>query len=106
MKKRKAIAVPAEKVPTIFLRGALVTGLLAALQDRFEPGAARPGRKVLRHALQGGAALAAGSVAADALSRRDWGLALTAVAAGTVGVLAAESLLNSPMKEIHRGQEV
>lgn len=107
MKRRKRAAVAADEARTAFARGFLVTGLLGALRDR--RGAAPPsGRRVLRHALQGGSALAAGSVAAEALARRDYSLAVAAVAAGAAGVLAAEYLLNSDgadEKEKGLGQE-
>ncbi len=107
MTRRDVVARPGETVPTVFARGALVTGLLSAIQDRRGPDAAPlSGRNVLRHALQGGAALAAGTVAAEALSRHHWRLALGALAAGAVGVLAAEALLNPSTKETIRGQEV
>lgn len=81
----------AEAIGTVFARGFVVTGLLAALQ-----GGRRPGRDVLRLALQGGAALAAGTVAADALGRRDYRVAAAAVAAGAAGVIAAEAALSVP----------
>lgn len=90
-----------------FARGFVATGLLAAVQDR----AARRGqggesRRVLRLALQGGTALAAGSVTAEALAARDWALAASAVAAGSLGVLAIERLLQDPtFKEMSDGQE-
>ena len=106
--KRKDL-MAGDDVPTAFLRGMMVTGLLVAIQDR--RAARRPAApaKVLRHALQGGAALAAGTVAARALTRNDLPLALTAIAAGAAGVLAAEALIPSPdtddIKESGRGQE-
>lgn len=95
MKRRKGKASPVSDASAAFARGFVATALLVALQGRGE--AAVPpatARRVLRHALQGGAALAAGTVAADALPRRDYGLALTAVAAGVAGVVVAEYLLN------------
>jgi len=76
-----------EALGTVFARGFVVTGLLAALQ-----GGRRPGRDVLRLALQGGAALAAGTMAASALGRRDYTAVAAAVAAGAAGVVAAEAL--------------
>lgn len=102
-KRRKAVAAAAD-APAAFLRGALVTGLLVALQGRH---AAKPaGRKVLRHALQGGAALAAGTVAAEAIVRRRYAVAAGAVAAGAVGVVAAEYLIDeTDVKERGLGQE-
>lgn len=48
----------------IFVRGAVAAGLLAAIQDRWTVG--KPsGRKVMRLALQGGVALAAGAAGAE-----------------------------------------
>lgn len=98
MKRRRlGKAAPLDEVPSAFLRGLVVTGMLVALQGRR---AGRPsGRKVVRHALQGGAALAAGTVAAEALVRRDVGLAAVAVAAGVAGVTAAELLLDDKHDE-------
>lgn len=90
-----------------FARGFVATALLAAVQDR----AARAGRRgepqrVLRLALQGGVALAAGSMAAHALQARNRTLALAAVAVGGVGVLVIEQLLqDTTIKEIIDGQE-
>lgn len=109
-RKRRGALAPLDEAPTVFARGVLVTGLLVALQGRREPGAVPPPRcKVLRHALQGGAALAAGTVAAEALRRRNYGLALAAVAAGAVGVVAAEYLLNPDRRDDNKedglGQE-
>ncbi|MCR6629145.1 MAG: hypothetical protein NVV74_03305 [Magnetospirillum sp.] len=107
---KRTKSIPPDEVAVVFARGFLVTGLLVALQDRCEAGSAAPaGRKIMRHALQGGAALAAGTVAAEALGRRDLSLAAGAVAAGAAGVLAAEILLNSPPPDDHEekrlGQE-
>lgn len=92
---------------TSFARGFVATGLLAAIQDRtIRPGGIRERRRALRFALQGGTALAAGSTVADALQTRDWGLALTAVAAGGVGMLAIERWLQDDnFKENPDGQE-
>lgn len=100
--KRKRRAAPAlDEAAPAFIRGALVTGMLVALQDRQT---AKPeGRKVLRHAIQGGTALAAGTVAAEALMRRDYKLAAMAVAAGAAGLIAAGQLFND--QENGLGQE-
>lgn len=88
--KRKA-----REIPDAFARGFVATALLATVQDRCERGAKPlPGQKILRHAIQGGTALAAGTVAAQALLRRDFRLALTATAIGAAGLLATEYLLN------------
>ncbi|ALJ38117.1 hypothetical protein D9623_27275 (plasmid) [Azospirillum brasilense] len=78
-----------------FTRGMVATGLLTAVQDRWVTGAEPPApRTVLRHGLQGGAALAAASVAADALRNRDYARLALAVAAGAAGVVMIEHLLN------------
>lgn len=95
------------ELSTGFVRGFVATGLLAAVQDR----AARRGgrgepRRALRLALQGGTAMAAGTVAADALQARDWPLAATAMAAGGLGMLAIERFLQGETsKETIDGQE-
>ncbi|MDD5328513.1 MAG: hypothetical protein PHX38_00780 [Sulfuricella sp.] len=68
-----------------FVRGFVATGLLAALQDPSSRGAPHV-RAVLRHALQGGAALAAGGIAADALREGSPAGALTAVGAGVAAL--------------------
>lgn len=90
-----------------FARGLVVSGLLSALQDRLEPGHRPPGaRKVARHAVQGGVALAAGTAAARALRRSDWASALAATAAGAAAIYAAERLLADPViEETSHGQE-
>lgn len=90
-----------------FVRGFVATGLLAAVQDRAARRGARTERqRALRLALQGGAALAAGTVAAEALQGRDWALAATAVAAGALSVLTIERLLQQEtFKENRSGQE-
>lgn len=95
MKKRGKAAKGVGDAPaTVFVRGLLVTGLLAAVQDRIGPGAPPfDGRRILRHAVQGGAALTAGVFAAQALGRARYGQALGYAAAGAAGVLAAEILL-------------
>lgn len=77
-----------------FTRGFVATGLLSALQDRSaRPDARLEGRRTLRRALQGGAALAAGSAAAEALARRDAFAALLAVAGGAATIVTIEQLL-------------
>ena len=85
--KREAAGAATGELPGAFARGFVATALLATLQDRHARGATPlPGRSILRHAIQGGTALAAGSVAADALLRRDYALALAAATAGAAGV--------------------
>lgn len=95
MKKRgKAMKRGGDAPAAVFARGFMVTGLLAAFQDRVGP-AAPPfdAKRTLRHAVQGGAALTAGVFAAEALARGRYGRALALTAAGAAGVLAAEILL-------------
>lgn len=93
--KRGKKAGPVDPPTELFLRGFIATGLLATLQDRCAAGPPRPLdlRKALRHAVQGGVALTAGVTAANALARRNYGMALAAAATGAAGVLAAEILL-------------
>jgi hypothetical protein len=103
VKRKRRRLSPLDEAAPAFVRGMLVTGMLMALQDRK---AGKPdGHRVLRHAVQGGAALAAGTVAAEALMRRDYKLAAMAVAAGTAGVIAAEHLIDKNDKENGIGQE-
>lgn len=109
MKKRKAKAAaalaPAELAGN-FTRGLVATGLVAAIQDRWTEG--KPSnRKVLRLALQGGAALASGIATAESLRRADVARAVLALAGGAVGVMAIEMLLNpsprQPAQEVEIG---
>ncbi len=100
MKKRgnKLPSTPlGSEVSANFVRGFVATGLLSIRQDRFQPGAPVPDRRrILRHALQGGAALAAGSAAADSLQRHEYQTALAAVVGGAVGLIAIDYLLRHP----------
>jgi len=89
MKRRKALvrAAKREAIGTVFARGFLVTALLEATQSRpHDP------HRLLKRALQGGAALAAGTSAATSLARRDYLPALGAVALGAAAMAAAEIL--------------
>ncbi|MHB1375569.1 MAG: hypothetical protein ACYC5W_12040 [Thauera sp.] len=76
-----------------FVQGFVAAGCVSAFQDR--PSTACPAdlKRVLRHALQGGTALAAGSHAAMALRQQDYTRVLVAAAAGAAGVLLIERLL-------------
>ncbi len=76
-----------------FVQGFVAAGCVSAFQDHASPGGAADLKRVLRHALQGGAALAAGSQAAMAVRRQDYTGALVATAAGAAGVLLIERLL-------------
>lgn len=90
MKKRKKTRAPRRLADTAdyFARGFIATGLLAALQDRSTTGKGDPPdlRRILRQALQGGTALAAGGVATDALRQDSPMGALLAVAAGAAAL--------------------
>lgn len=112
MKFKKKGGKRGETPAEIFARGFIAAGLPAAVQGRREPA---DYRKILRHAVQGGAALAAGVFAARALARRRYGLALGVAAVGAAGVWAAEALLQSARaehserfvdKETESGQEI
>lgn len=95
--KRGSRQAKASSVGVDFTRGFVATGLLSLFQDRDQLKLGRAdARRVLRHALQGGVALCAGSVAAEALRRQDYASALTALAGGAAGVLAAEKILRQP----------
>jgi hypothetical protein len=85
-----------------FVQGFVTAGCVSAFQDCPSPAGAADLKRVLRHALQGGAALAAGRHAALAMCRRDYTRALAATAAGAVGVLLIERLLRD---SAHAAQE-
>ncbi|QDL97086.1 hypothetical protein FLL57_07095 [Rhodopseudomonas palustris] len=100
MKKRKAKAreapfAPAE-IATNFTRGMVAAGLLAAIQDGRMSGKPHSS-KLLRQALQGGVALAAGAAVAESMRRQDYFGALAALAGGAIGALALETLLATEM---------
>lgn len=96
MKKRKAktraAPLAAEEIATNFTRGMIAAGLLAAIQDSRTSGKPH-GRKLLRQALQGGVALAAGAAVAESMRDQDYFGALSALAGGALGALALETLL-------------
>lgn len=85
-----------------FVQGFVTAGCMSAFQDRPSPTGAADLKRVLRHALQGGTALAAGRHAAMAMCRQDYTRALAAAAAGAVGVLFIERLLRD---SAHAAQE-
>lgn len=108
--KGKAKRRPEDEAAVVFARGFIATGLLSLFQDRLDPARPRPDhRQILRHALQGGAALSAATLCAAALRRRDYSTVLTAAALGAGGVLAADYLLtprsSDPNEETGLGQE-
>lgn len=109
MKKRKAnvLARPlaAAELASNFTRGLVAAGLLSAIQDRWTVDKL-PSRKILRQALQGGVALAAGVATAESLRKQDYLGALAALAGGAVGVIALEKLLvTEPSESIEPAQE-
>lgn len=73
-----------------FTKGLVASSCLSAFQG--SSGSVTP-RHILRHGLQGGAALAAGAHAAKAIEHRNYGSALAGAAAGAVTVLLLEHLL-------------
>ncbi|GHU19893.1 hypothetical protein FACS189475_07890 [Betaproteobacteria bacterium] len=99
LSQRKGRAFPAASIgsPTAlkarngFMRGFIVAGLAAATSAGRSTNE-ESGRETLRLALRGGAALAAGVAGANAIDRRDYGLALLAVAAGAAGLGAINYL--------------
>lgn len=96
------VLAPAKTTSTVFVQGFVATGLLAAIQN--QPTRPVADKRALRRALQGGAALAAGTAAAQAWQQRNIGRALTALALGTASVLAVEHLMKET-KENDSGQE-
>ena len=76
-----------------FVQGFVAAGCVSAFQDRPSPFAPADLKRVLRHALQGGTALTAGSCAAAALRQQDYARALVAATAGAAGVLLIERML-------------
>ncbi|TJZ79181.1 hypothetical protein [Chitiniphilus eburneus] len=91
MKRPQSIrgAGPGDQLTNQFVRGATAAGLLLAMQP---PRAS--GKAVLRHALRGGTALAAGVATANAVQRRAYGEALLSVALGAAGLAAIDYVLN------------
>lgn len=87
-----------------FTRGFVSAGCISAFQDMTTSPSQVNYKRVLRHGLQGGTALAAGSRAATALRHRDYSGALIATALGAAGVLLIENLIRDsakPQEEEH-----
>ena len=96
--------VPSRPVSGSFVQGFVATGLLASIQQ--QTGRPALDRRALRLALQGGAALAAGSSAAQAWQQQDLGRALTALTLGAASVAAIEYFIKDAIsKESNDGQE-
>ena len=85
---------------TAFMRGAVTTALLTGLAGQGRT----PSRRVLKLALEGGIALSAGTVAARALRRGDYGPALTAAALGAAGLVLTRRAF-SPVSDIDCDKE-
>jgi hypothetical protein len=77
-----------------FTKGLVAAGCISAFQDVTSLKTEGHQKRVLRHALQGGTALAAGTYSADALRHGDYLRAVLAAAAGAEGVLAIERAMN------------
>lgn len=107
-RKRRRQMADGARPAEVFVRGFVAAALLSALQDRAAGPVPPDWRKVLRHGLQGGAALTAGTLSAQALARRRYGTGAAAVAAGAAAVMAVEAALNPPSpdhQENSLGQE-
>ncbi|MBP6725681.1 MAG: hypothetical protein KA132_00510 [Thauera sp.] len=89
-----------------FTQGFVAAGCLSAFQDRPSPASQADVKRVLRHALQGGTALAAGSYAAVALRQQDYTGALVAATAGAAGVLLIERLLRDKAQANRENEDV
>ncbi|MBQ9579046.1 MAG: hypothetical protein IJR28_05900 [Ottowia sp.] len=83
---------PQRVVADDFVCGALTAGMLAALQDTAQ-GRPALSRRTLRLALQGGAALAAGTAALHSWRSGQHGRALLAVGAGCAAIAFGEAAL-------------
>lgn len=88
-----------------FIRGFVASACLSAFQDVPQPASRKNLKRVLRHALQGGAALTAGGHAVSALRQRNYASALIAAAAGAASVFAIEQLLREAAPTKHDNQE-
>ncbi|WP_333874949.1 hypothetical protein [Methylobacter sp.] len=87
-----------------FTKGFVASACLSAFQEVADPVSTANLKRVLRHSLQGGTALAAGTHASMALRCCDFSGALFAAATGAVGVLLIENLLRDaaqPQEEKH-----
>lgn len=85
-----------------FLKGALMTASLAALQGMPDLHRRSTRRRVLRRALQGGTALSAANSAARSLAQGRPGQALVAASLGAAGVYLIERLLGDAAPDAGR----
>ncbi|HMN81734.1 MAG TPA: hypothetical protein PKA20_17675 [Burkholderiaceae bacterium] len=93
-----------------FTRGFVATGLLSMLQQHGRhphdaKDGARDPRRVLRHAVQGGAALAAGTLATEAIAQREYAVAIVSIAAGAAAIAGAEQMLRPPVQPAAIGSD-
>ncbi len=84
-----------------FTRGLVAAACLSAFQDRRAEGSREALRRIVRHGLQGGVALSAGSQAAMAVRQGNYLRALTLAAAGATGVLLVERCLGGQGERGH-----
>ena len=77
-----------------FTQGFVASACISAFQDVAHPDSKADYKRILRHGLQGGTALAAGSDAAVALRCGNYTRAVLSVAVGAAGVLLLENLLS------------
>jgi len=97
-------AVMTARGESSFMKGFVASACISSFQGVAHPASKANLKRALRHSLQGGTALAAGTRAAMALRHRDYPGALLAATAGAVGVLLIENLLRDPaqpQKEEH-----
>jgi len=88
-----------------FTKGMVASACISAFQDVAQPNSKADYVRVLRHGLQGGTALAAGSHAARSLHQGDYTSALLSVAVGAAGVLLLENLLSDKSEAKEAGNE-
>lgn len=89
-----------------FTQGFVAAGCLSAFQDCPSSASQVDVKRVLRHALQGGTALAAGNYAAIALRQQDYTKVLVAATAGAAGVLLIERLLREKAQANRENKDV
>lgn len=101
MKQRRGGRAVSGGILSDFTRGFIAAALLSAVQ-KDDVGNPRSRQAVVRRAIQGGAALAAGTAAIAASHRGEYASALLSIAVGGTTMLAAEMLLSpSPTAETH-----
>jgi len=88
-----------------FTQGFVASACISAFQDVTHPESKADYTRILRHGLQGGTALAAGSHAAVALRRNDYSEALLSIGIGAAGVLLLEHLLSNKADTQEAGDE-